>query len=175
MILRNYYKAFAYEVFGVKIADLKPVAMDGDLRTSGTLHHEFDNANSNNVPYMGRVNTGVLTHTKTGIILGSGSTPPTFDDYKLDSRIQADTTSTVSLTSDADEGGVYISAVITLVNNSDTQLTISECGLYCATSVTNGDNSMVLLDRTVLDAPVTIPSGGVGQLTYTIRLNYAGV
>ena len=33
----------------------------------------------------------------------------------------------------------------------------------------------IWVERTVLETPVTIPAGGVGQVTYTIRMNYPTV
>ena len=59
------------------------------------------------------------------------------------------------------------SAVLTITNNNATDITIGEVGI-----VYQGSNTAALLERTVLDSPITIPAGGVSQITYTIRMNY---
>ena len=174
MLLRNYYKVFAYEDLGCNPADLNPLAFDGSICTS-FLHKEFNNTGAQQ-PYMGRVNTGALNYNKTGIILGSGTTPATFDDYCLENRIVADgLTVSTNLTSQTDENGMCISAMITISNTTDEAVTVAECGVHCGgSSGSNGSKkyNYVLLDRTVLETPITIEPGGVGQVTYTIRMNY---
>lgn len=57
---------------------------------------------------------------------------------------------------------------MTITNNNETDITIGEVGIVYQT----GSSYSVLFERTVLESPITIPAGGVGQVTYTIRMNY---
>ena len=61
-----------------------------------------------------------------------------------------------------------IFTALTLTNNNGEAVTISE--IYYAKWWYNSYG--YLLDHTVLDAPITIPAGGVKSLTYTIRINF---
>lgn len=56
-------------------------------------------------------------------------------------------------------------------NTSSADVTIREIGYYACYDG-NTKNSRVLLDRTLLDTPVTIPAGSIGQVVYTITFNY---
>lgn len=175
MLLRNYYKACAYTNFGSNIADLKPLALDGNVSAFSYLRDDFASPSAQ-YPYMGRVNVGSLNYNNTGIILGSGTTPATLDDYRLENRIvAANLTTSVDLTKSADENGAYISALITITNTTDEAVTVAECGLHtggASGSTGSAEKNFYLLDRTVLETPITIEPDGVGQITYTIRMNY---
>lgn len=102
-------------------------------------------------------------------VFGNGSTPPTEDDIWLSGdRITNIGVSSVVSSTINDDGSVCKTAVFTISNKSTTDdITISEVGTC------DYITSYVLLDRTLLDEPVTIPAGGVGQITYTINFNIA--
>lgn len=114
-----------------------------------------------------------------GIKVGSGTTAPTEDDYKLESFL-ADivnnvivfrTSGNVVITRGYTNDTPYITFSITVTNTSANAVTISEIGMFgwAAVSIA-GTASMttVMLDRTLLDTPVTIPAGDTGLVTYTI-------
>lgn len=114
-----------------------------------------------------------------GIKAGSGTTAPTEDDYKLESFL-ADivdniivfrTSGNVMITRGYTNDTPYITFSITVTNTSANAVTISEIGMFgwAAVSIA-GTASMttVMLDRTLLDTPVTIPAGDTGLVTYTI-------
>ena len=67
--------------------------------------------------------------------------------------------------------------MFTLTNTGSEDFTISELGLVTYAYITNTNGycyeNNFLLERTVLENPITIPAnGGVGQVTYTIRMDY---
>lgn len=106
-----------------------------------------------------------------GVYFGSGSTPATREDYKLESVITSGLTitnpSNVAITTEGD--GKYIAqSVFTVHNNSDADITIGEIGYYAKTL--NGTSLIYidLFDRTVLDEPVTIPAGQGKIIIYKI-------
>lgn len=110
------------------------------------------------------------------IIFGNGTTPPTREDYALSgtkvtgslSR-QDETTATEQL-----EDGIKIIRSMFVRNTGTEPVTISEVGWVASTvsyTFTNAYGN-ILLDRTLLEEPVTIPAGEVGQINYSIFLKY---
>ena len=114
----------------------------------------------------------------TGVSFGTGTTPATASDYKLESLLDATqinvaTPSVVSF-SRFDAYDEY-SVTFGVTNKTSAAITISEVGLTAVPYYSySGTSVYVLVDRTVLDAPITIPAGQSKQITYTIRFNYGG-
>jgi hypothetical protein len=113
--------------------------------------------------------SSVVTTAEVGIVLGGGATQPTINDYKLESQITSGLSASVQKTTDENNSAVYI---LTLTNTSDKDITVAEVGMILALSRSSGNNGTAgcLVDRTVLDAPITIPAGGLGVIDYTIKL-----
>ena len=99
------------------------------------------------------------------VVLGDGDAAPTLDDCKLSGNVLSTITYNADVTRENEDGGATITALYTITNTGTEDITIKELGMI----YTNGP---VMYERTVLDSPVTIPVGGIGQVTYTIRLNY---
>ena len=109
-----------------------------------------------------------FSETGTGIVLGSGTTPPTLHDYRLVSLITSGLTPTVSMTYDEEENLVY---KITLTSTASEPISIGEIGIRAGFYAgSNSGLNYALMERTVLDEPVTIPAGGVGIVEYAIRM-----
>lgn len=108
-------------------------------------------------------------NTYGGVIFGTGTTPPTMDDYKLSGEIIKTLVSSASCVTSVDDDGITVTTTYTLTNTSDKEITIGEIAAFTAAGSTTNS---VMMDRTVLDTPVTIEPGGVGQITYSIRMNY---
>ena len=114
----------------------------------------------------------------TGVSFGTGTTPATASDYKLESlldstQINVATPSVVSF-SRFDAYDEY-SVTFGVTNKTAEAITISEVGLAAIPYYSGSSTSTrkcVLVDRTVLDTPITIPAGQSKQITYTIRFNY---
>ena len=111
----------------------------------------------------------------SGVSFGTGTTPATVSDYFLESilyeaQISVSNPSTVSFS----RGDTYdeYTATFGVTNETTDAITISEVGLSAVANKTIATNPCVLVDRTVLDAPITIPAGESKQITYTIRFNY---
>ena len=126
---------------------------------------------SNNYPPFVVMKNWSFTTGQSGVSFGTGATPATTSDYFLesiltDSKIRVSTPSAVSF-SRGDTSEEY-SATFGVTNMTSDAITISEVGLTALPS-SGGHN---LVDRTVLDNPVTIPAGQSKQITYTIRFNY---
>ena len=102
----------------------------------------------------------------SGVAFGDGTTPPAFTDYKLSGNVITGISGSVSQTSEEDDDGVTLTNVITVTNNNSNDITISEVCANCQYQ------AYFMVERTLLDTPLTIPAGGIGQVTYTIRFNY---
>lgn len=112
----------------------------------------------------------------TGVSFGTGTTPATASDYQLENildstKIDVYNPSTVSFS----RGDTYDEYSVTfgVTNKTAEAITVSEIGLTAVPYYSSsGTSYYVLVDRTVLETPVTIPAGQSKQITYTIRFNY---
>lgn len=134
-------------------------------------------------PYpSGSVNLNSLSTslTSAGIIVGSGTTTPTVDDYSLESMITSGITGSIpanpTYTFDSTNNQYVVSKDITIANTGSEAITISEIGIlgkvyYGASkgATVGTTNKYVLIDRTVLNEAVTIPAGESGVVRYEIR------
>lgn len=112
------------------------------------------------------------------IVFGSGNTPATIDDYKLSGDPIQNISYSYANNSTYNEDGsaTNLSYNYTITNNNDTAITIGEIGMFTEAmwkvAYSNYIHNYYLLERTVLENPITIPAGGVGQVTYNIQINY---
>lgn len=110
-----------------------------------------------------------------GVSFGDGDTPVTFSDINLSgNRIAGLSVVTKWAYSMAGENGSTITATYTITNNNSEAVTIREVALFSRVPYASSSNTayFIMVDRTVLDSPVTIEPNGMGQVNYTINLNY---
>ncbi len=121
--------------------------------------------------YMERVVTS-YTGGGYGIVLGVGDAAPTPDDYKLSGNvIAALTSSVIRSTESLDDGGNALEALITLTNGNSYPITVRECGIVAPAAKGTASYASLMIERTVLSSPITIPAnGGVGQIKYRIEM-----
>lgn len=172
MFTKNFYKLMGSNVSESAIGTVQNA--DGSTVDHSTLW-AFSS-------FMIWLTTIATAQTNTGVVFGTGTTPPTVDDYCLSGEIIPSTvTATAAKSVESDETGRTITVVYTLTNTGADAVTIGEIGYFVnsdkaafATLGSYGNGyyrNIGLLDRTVLDTPVTIAAGGVGQVTYTIRMS----
>ena len=114
--------------------------------------------------------------TYPGVFFGSGTTPPTKDDYDLESMITTGLAITNTGTSTKDKGnGVYsVEASYVLRNTSAATITVSEMGTFGEVHFkTNSDYHAyrILFERQVLEEPVIIQPGESKLITYKLTFN----
>lgn len=176
MFTKNWYKAIATSATRIAIPFVN--AHNKSFNTGNTVDALAYGTTSNNnyAPVLSRVIKDDITanFSTSGVAFGDGNIAPTIDDITLSGNCIRTLTHTCSVTNTADEDGVTTTALYTLTNTGTEDITISEVGLFAKLSTTSSDTYkyMALVERTLLDEPVTIPAGGVGQITYTIRMNY---
>ena len=105
------------------------------------------------------------------LILGSGTTAPTKDDYKLESFIGTDklqctnASNSINETIGSDTTNI-VTRTWTFKNITEAPITVNEMGLIC-NSVRSNDIKIFLLAREVLASPVTIQPND----KYTFEVN----
>lgn len=143
--------------------------------TTGNIGYTNPGANQTPFPYnVGSTNLS-LSKTSTGIHVGSGNTSATEDDYELDNQITSGLSGTTLVTKSVENGKLYLVLDVTLTNTSSGDITIKEIGYvqshqYVTTQGGSGlaNNFPFLMERTVLDSPVTIPAGDFATIRYKI-------
>lgn len=128
-------------------------------------------------PY--NTSTSVTTNANAnGISVGTGNAAATEDDYQLARPL----TSGISLSLSEKLFGVdspgfpYVQYKVTVTNNGSESVTVKEIGYKQSCGMTKypgssaaGTTKVFLLDRTVLDVPVTVAAGDAGIITYKLR------
>lgn len=171
MFLSNYYKCLAMlmrDETGASGVTIKS--------TNGTSCNLYTKAGTSVISYplqvgyiMGMFST---SNSSMGIILGDGTTAPTLSDYKLSGNMLTSATATVGDSVTIDDNGITRTAVLTVNNTGTTDFVVSEVGLIGRYNYGSSYADFFLWERSLLDKPVTIPAGGAGQITYSIRFNF---
>ena len=173
MFTKNWYKATASAMFYMREEETYKTMSGGIMKISGNASHiqlAYPASGSQN-PFLGNMSGN--WEASAGVILGTGITPPTVDDYTMSGNPITNFTYSYALAKDTDDNGATITALYTITNTGSSAFTIGEIGLTA--SLGGSYSTMIykaLLERTVLDSPLTIEPGGVGQLTYVIRMDY---
>ena len=167
MLTNNFWSVLAQNMIGTH----KPNSIKN---TSGSLG-QINNAVGTFLPFfisgssygadLSKINTS-YNASGGGVIFGDGDTPPTAEDYKLAGNIITGLSTSVNMTSSINNGVAQIVATYTITASSE--VTIKEIAAFANA----GSTGKYMVDRTVLDTPVTIPAGGIGQVEYTITFNY---
>ena len=130
------------------------------------------------------VHTSPVSSTKTvpyGVVFGNGTAKESVNSYEMSGDLFVTYTASSVSEYGVDETGVYRTVTFTLTNTGAEDFTVSEVGIIGYVAETFGNSSYsnaiyytnVLLERTLLENPITIPgNNGVGQVSYTIRMNF---
>lgn len=173
MLNNNFYKAVAGALCGNTKQNMKEM-----VKTDGTVTNDLSSSyavpnNMNPFSYMNNVysaNASQLAGTNGGgIIIGTGTTPPTVNDYKLENQITSGFGSTTSFPNN--DSAVYnakgIVSCCTITNSSQTDdLVINEIGYIKG----RAGYWNILYDRIVLDTPITIAPGVTKTIEYRLNM-----
>lgn len=178
MFLKNYYKTMVTYVTDKRLYFKNINGQETKLiSASESLITRFGyNNNGLCCPSMYVVRQNYTTSSNGGtggVIFGTGSTPPSIDDYCLSGEIVTGFNWTVSVNKTESDSGVSVKAIYTITNGNSESITIREVALMSSLNGNYiGEAYCGLIERTVLDTPVTIPAGGIGQVEYTITFKY---
>lgn len=115
-----------------------------------------------------------------GISVGTSDTPATDEDYILGATITSGLSGVVTNTHGMDDNDPYVIFNVVLSNTTTSDIVVKEIGLKISMSSGSSPNSTsgisssaVLVDRTVLDTPLTVPARGNAALQYKLKCNYS--
>lgn len=126
---------------------------------------------------------GAVATESAGIVVGSGDTAASENDYVLANKITSGLSATVAQStaydSETDKTSAY--SVITLTNSTGSDIVIKEIGCYAVFGTATelggtintggGRRKCALIDRTVLETPVTVPANGNAVIRYSFIFN----
>lgn len=116
--------------------------------------------------------TACTSTSNTGVAFGTGSTPPSLDDYWLSGDLITEISIVAQRITRANtEGGVGFTSKLTVENTGSDSIVINEMAIVakCYKGGTTANGS-VMVDRTVLDTPLTLAPGEQGTIDYTFNL-----
>ena len=164
MLTKNFYSYMraAFSAAGKFISFVKTDGTTTNLRYS------------NNFAPFAVMNKWSVNNNGFGVSFGTGTTPATMSDYSIESDLggtQISVSYPDSVSYSRDNTFDMYSVGFGITNKTSDAITISEVGLIIGTTSGSSEYA-VLVDRTVLDAPVTIPPHETKHIAYTIRFNY---
>ena len=176
MLTNNWYKILAASVVRDSGPDVFGVNYSGvNKRIEGNIFNyfaQFDCPSDYSGPHL-RFPKSSIPNNSGGVIFGTGDTVATIEDYKLSGEIITNLDFITNVSANVTNDNYSVTATYTITNNNANEVTIREVGAIGKISggSTIGTQYIGLLERTVLDTPVTIPAGGVGQVEHTITFN----
>lgn len=133
--------------------------------------------------WVSRLNGNLISHWNSvnnryaGFCIGSGNTLPTENDYFLENQITTNfSMSIVDVRRGLDSNEkMYMEVNLVVVNTGSTNLVVREIGVVsnsiqtvASASATAAGNTDILIDRTILDTPITIEPTMAGAIIYRI-------
>ena len=173
MFTKNWYKALAVEMSRVNDTFQSVTGVTQNLYASNYLYFFNYDKEFPSYPTIHKVQTTLGSNG--GVVFGTGNTHPTIDDTTLSGNLISGFSYSKSVTTERGADGVTFTALYTVTNNNAEAITISEVAIIANLTQQNTSTDTkfkALVERTVLDTPVTIPAGGIGQVVYTITFNY---
>jgi hypothetical protein len=114
-----------------------------------------------------------------GISVGTSDTAATDEDVNLASTITSGLSGVINNSHGMDGDDPYVIFNIVLTNSTASDIIVREVGykqnVYSGTTVgaTSGlGNGLILVDRTVLSTPLTVPARGNAALQYKLKCSY---
>lgn len=158
MILKNFSKALSAYFGGANLSAKIVTVTGGKINATTAMYSTLQ---------LGSFMRSVSATYNSGTVFGDGDTPVKSDDYCLSGNVITGITGSAVRANEDDEDSSTVSVVYTIANNNTDEVVIKEVAVCI-----NYQGYNFLMERTVLDSPITIPAGGVGQVTYSIRFNY---
>ncbi len=138
----------------------------------GVLHQAFTYITTNTpllVPSYGQQsNIDVNQYGDTGLYLGTGDREVAYDDYSLSGTKITNITYTMTKKTEEVDGQLRFRCIYSITNTGSTDITIREVAYVAKAYCSGAEKFRIMLDRTLLETPLTIVPGGVGQLTYDV-------
>lgn len=113
-----------------------------------------------------------------GVSVGTSDTPATDEDYILGSTITSGLSATCTTVKTEEDGIPCTTLNMVLSNSTNADIIVKEVGLKCSVTAVNSvggtstGSRTILVDRTVLDTPVTVPARGNAAVFYKLKTDY---
>lgn len=107
----------------------------------------------------------------TGVIFSDLADEPTIEDYAVGNYLTT-LSESHSIAGTYDSDGMRVTATYTVTNTGSADFTVNSVCLIAGGSFQGSYYYTFLMNRILLDEPVTIPAGGIGVITVTIRHDY---
>lgn len=180
MFLRNYdnYMAGLNLFESISVSNASTGGL-GAFYTDGYFNQKAADGTSTSIYYNNSSQFyPALALSAKGICLGTGKAEVAYDDYKLSGDVIDNKLVEVSkdITYIASTGKIRKTLVATYTNSGDTDITISEWGLWrgnnagASAQFSHTTGSTVLVYRAVLDDPIVIEAGTTATLTFSIDI-----
>lgn len=142
--------------------------VSGTTRYMGAGFNSFPFTITNNVQ---------ISIDNAGIHIGAGTKEESENDYSLDNKITSGISASTPATSMGidNDGNPFKKILFTLTNTTNNDILVSEIGYFQNFAVSNALNQIAntfrafMIDRTVLDNPVTVPANGSAVIEYTLK------
>lgn len=179
MLTHNYYRALAMASASyTNSGSITTYAVNTGLKvtdTAGDTKSLYTYRSNNDFMYLALGRAALLTSISgtNGFVLGNGTTPPTLEDYGLSGTVIS-TVSCLSYTYsfDSDDSGITAINRYIVENTGTEDIIVSEIAWFSFVYTESSSGSTVMIDRTLLDSPVTIAPGNTAQIEYKIRFPY---
>lgn len=164
MILQGFYRVLSGSLksWNGNATGLSVKAMNGKSYTNLYWYHPFNdfrNTNSTNLAY----------DYYSYFFIGSGSTPPTYNDYNMEFLIPNSNIS--QITTNIDTRNIETNLVCvakTITNISASPITVSETGIACQVYDVN---TAILITRSLLPTPITLQPNDIYTFTEYVKID----
>lgn len=174
MITKQYQDALRSAITGkaISMLNVSGSAFSGSVpKDPGSSKYRYTSCLCYNIPYlMQNRRTSSTDTSEGGYCFGTGTTTPTENDYLYKTMLSLPSGVTVNVA--YTQEGETCMARYTVLNGSTQDLTITEVALIGNCMFSSSSIATYLVDRTLLDEPLTIAKGGgVGQIVYTVDIS----
>lgn len=167
MLTNNYYKSLQCCMTGKSVSGVTTTS--GDTNSAYPSSYCFGEFFS---PFLADYMKKVVTSTNSkGVAFGTGTTAPSRNDYWL----SGDLITTISvvaatITSSVSNEAYNYNCALTISNTGDADISIGEVALVGYVYKSSNSPLYAMLDRLVLDTPLTLAAGEQGVITYNFNL-----
>ena len=170
MVLNNYWLIKTYTEVNTMISTAYTVNL-GNVNMSGSTSQIFVNVGtgSSAASFMSYANPARCIKTDLKAVLGTGTTTPQPNDYRLANDVTSSFSNLATVCSTSSDGSSEVTTLtISGTNTSGSDVTINEIGIYKDIYTnSSGNYSSFLLVREVLAEPFTVLAGSSFTKTFT--------
>lgn len=177
-MITNAYRLLCSLRYNRNVSNTFPIKTIKDYNGTSYYTSSSGNIGGNNF-FSGEVSSSVNINqfgaNSIGIYIGTGDTAPTPDDYTLESPLTSSSVSRTSTSANAsailDENNnvIGVRRMVTYQNITSDNIVVREIGTFWgAYKDSGGQYSIFLIERTVLDEPVTLEPNGTITVAFDV-------